>query len=278
MNAAGLAAGALAGPAGGATFRTWPRQGQYLLPDRWFGEAMRAVVGGVPTPHTRGVYVVPTTNGSCLLGPTARDHDDPHDRAVDAPTLEDVWARCAALVPSIPRDAIIKTYAANRPAADRVYRVEADPDVPGLIHAAATFHRDLVVASRRGARPRPPRRRRRAGRAPAGALDRLEPLPRLLHHPEPARLAARDPRYGQVVCACEHVSAAEIAAAFRLALPPASIDGVRRRTRATGGRCQGALCLAGTSFLLSVHGGIAPEAVPLGEPGLTLVLDRADDR
>ncbi len=106
-----------------------------------------------------------------------------------------------------------------------------------------------------------------------GALDRLEPVPRLLHHPDPGRLVARDPRYGQVVCACEHVSAAEIAAAFRMALPPASIDGVRRRTRATGGRCQGALCLAGTTFMASVHGDQPPWRVAQGEPDATLAAE-----
>jgi glycerol-3-phosphate dehydrogenase len=36
---------------------------------------------------------------------------------------------------------------------------------------------------------------------------------------------------------------------------------VRKRTRATGGRCQGAYCMAGVSFLCSAYGGQRPAEV-----------------
>ena len=98
----------------------------------------------------------------------------------------------------------------------------------------------------------------------------LEPLPRLLDHPHPERLFEHDSRYGQVVCACEQVTAAEIAAAHAMVVPPTSLEGVRKRTRATGGRCQGALCMAGVSFLHSLHRDGAPWTIPLSEPGATL--------
>ncbi len=58
------------------TFRCWPRQGQYWLLDRELGAPLRKVVGGVPDEHTRGIYCVPTTNQSLLLGPTADDRED----------------------------------------------------------------------------------------------------------------------------------------------------------------------------------------------------------
>ena len=74
-------------------------------------------------------------------------------------------------------------------------------------------------------------------------MTALEPVPRLLGHPDPAALFARDPAYGEVVCPCEQVTAAEIAAAFRMRLPPRSVAGLRKRTHATAGRCQGAMCL-----------------------------------
>ena len=95
-------------------------------------------------------------------------------------------------------------------------------------------------------------------------------MPRLLGHPDPASLIARDPRYGQVVCACEQVTAAEIAAACAMRVPPRSLDALRKRTRAAGGRCQGSACLAGVSFLFSVHAGMQPWEIPVGEPEATL--------
>ncbi len=56
---------------------------------------------------------------------------------------------------------------------------------------------------------------------------------------------------------------------------PRSLDALRKRTRAGGGRCQGALCLAGVSFLLSLHAGLLPHEIDVGEPGATLGVEAA---
>ena len=72
------------------------------------------------------------------------------------------------------------------------------------------------------------------------------------------------------------MTAAEIAAAFSMSLPPRSVDALRKRTRATGGRCQGAVCLAGVSFLCSLHGGWRPWQLPQSEPFATVGVAPAD--
>lgn len=278
VNAAGLGAGEISLLAGGEQFRTWPRQGQYWLLDRELGGRFRKVVGGVPAPATRGIYCVPTTNRSLLLGPTAVDHDRPADRDVDTATLDQVFSAARRLVPTLRREQAIKTFAANRPASDPVHRIGRDARVENLVHAAGI--RSTGVSSSpavaelvRGlleqlglpvAQERP------------DALAALDPLPRLLHHPDPDVLMAIDSGYGQVICACEQVTAAEIAAAHRMAVPPTSLDGVRKRTRATGGRCQGALCLAGVSFLHSLHTGCRPHEIAVSEPTATLGVEAGD--
>jgi glycerol-3-phosphate dehydrogenase len=272
VNAAGVEADTVAALAGGEPMRCWPRQGQYWLLDRELGSRFRKVVGGVPTEHTRGVYCVPTTNRSLLLGPTADDRTDRADRAVDRLTLERVLEQAQRLVPSVRPELAIKTFAANRPAADRMYRIEVDARRPTLVHAAGI--RSTGVSGSPGIAERVRDLLAGAG-APVGedrpgAVRALPPVPRLLGHADPERLLAADPRYGQVVCACEQVTAAEIAAAFAMALPPRSIDGLRKRTRATGGRCQGAVCMAGVAFLCSVHGGWRPWQVAQSEPEATL--------
>jgi glycerol-3-phosphate dehydrogenase len=40
-----------------------------------------------------------------------------------------------------------------------------------------------------------------------------------------------------------------------------SVDGVRKRTGASYGRCQGSLCLAGISFLTAMSTGTGPVSV-----------------
>ena len=278
VNAAGVEADTITALAGGDPMRCWPRQGQYWLLDRELGGRFRKVVGGVPTPHTRGIYCVPTTNRSLLLGPTADDRTDRADRAVDRATLEHVLDAARRLVPAVRPELAIKTFAANRPAADRTYRIEVDARRPTLIHAAGI--RSTGVSGSPAIAERVHELLAAAG-APVlderpDAAPALEPVPRLLGHPEPERLHAADARYGQVVCACEQVTAAEIAAAFARALPPRSVDGLRKRTRATGGRCQGAVCLAGVSFLCSVHGGWRPWQLTQSGPGATIGVAPAD--
>jgi glycerol-3-phosphate dehydrogenase len=272
VNAAGLGAGHISALAGGDEFEMWPRQGQYWLLDRELGGRFAKIVGSVPTELTRGIYCVPTTNGSLLLGPTAVDSEYPGRTAVDAETLDAVFAAAARLVPAVRREQAIKLFAANRPASDPVYRVGPDTRVANLVHAAGI--RSTGVSSSPATADRVHALLADAG-APVDADDpsaqtSLPPLPRLLGHPDPERLLAADARYGQVVCACEQVTAAEIAAACAMRVPPRSLDALRKRTRAAGGRCQGTVCLAGVSFLLSVHMGMQPWEIPVGEPEATL--------
>ena len=60
-----------------------------------------------------------------------------------------------------------------------------------------------------------------------------------------ADLIASDPDYGRVICFCERVTRGEIRDAFASPVPPVDLDGLRRRTRAHMGRCQGFFCGAG---------------------------------
>ncbi|MDD7598704.1 MAG: (2Fe-2S)-binding protein, partial [Bacilli bacterium] len=48
--------------------------------------------------------------------------------------------------------------------------------------------------------------------------------------------------YGQIICRCETVSLGEIKDALHRIIPATSIDGVKRRTNAGMGRCQGGFC------------------------------------
>ena len=272
VNAAGLAADEVARSAGAEEYRMWPRQGQFLLVDRAIGERVRTILTPVPTERTRGILAIPTTNRTLLLGPTAEDREDREDRSTDRETLAAVFAAATRLAPRLEIEPghVIKTFAGLRPASDRTYRVERSERVPNLVHAAgirstgvssspAVAERVCALLADAGleARPRPDAPR---------ALPRV---PRLaeLETEEAARLAQDDERYRVVVCACEHVSAAEIRAALASPVPATSLDGVRKRTRAAAGRCQGAYCSAGIGFLLSLAHGLAPWAVAQGEPG-----------
>lgn len=48
--------------------------------------------------------------------------------------------------------------------------------------------------------------------------------------------------YGRIICRCEGVSEGEIREAVRTNPPTRDLDGIKRRTRAQMGRCQGGFC------------------------------------
>ncbi len=71
------------------------------------------------------------------------------------------------------------------------------------------------------------------------------------------------PGYGEIVCHCEMVTQREIKAVLDSDILPAqSLDGLKRRTRATMGRCQGFYCSARLAELTE---GKFAEPIAVGE-------------
>lgn len=261
VNAAGVQAGQIAQMAGGEELRCWPRKGQYAVIDRLFAERLSRIVFCTHLPDTKGINVVPTTHGSALLGPTALDIDDPEDKSTDRDTVAALVESARRLVPSITTDLVIKTFAANRPAGDEQHRLRMDQRVDNLLHctdrsagvslspAAADLTLDLLREAGLPAEDR------------ADAVKALPPSPRLRTATNPDELFKQDPLFGQIVCACEHVSAAEINRALSTPVPATSVDGIRKRTGAAYGRCQGSLCCAGISFMTAISTDTGPSTV-----------------
>ena len=67
---------------------------------------------------------------------------------------------------------------------------------------------------------------------------------------ERADLIEADADHGRIVCFCERVTRAEIRDALAGPIPAVDLDGLRRRTRAHMGRCQGFFCGAELAELL----------------------------
>ena len=63
-------------------------------------------------------------------------------------------------------------------------------------------------------------------------------------------LIAADREYGRIVCFCERVTRGEIRDALAAPVAAVDLDGLRRRTRAHMGRCQGFFCGAEIADLL----------------------------
>ena len=71
----------------------------------------------------------------------------------------------------------------------------------------------------------------------------------------------RDASYGRIICRCESISEGEILDAIRSNPRANDIDGVKRRTRAGMGRCQGGFCAPYVMELIARERGIPFESV-----------------
>lgn len=258
VNAAGLGLAHVSALAGGRALEVTPRNGQYWVMDPAWGRRLSRIVIPVrgPAPQTRGVQVIPTTSGAALVGPTAEDMPGGDDTATRAPQLQTVLEHGRRLVPSLDGALAIKSFAANRVVVGRdSLLLERDPRVRNLVHAGnraigvscspALAEETLALLRHAGlhAEDRPE------------AVDRLPPQAGVEGRPGRSRAAgSRQPRPGdgRVVCPCRAVSAEDVLVALSGPTGARTLEGVRKRTGAMAGRCQGAMCLADVARLCAL--------------------------
>ncbi|MFI9586826.1 FAD-dependent oxidoreductase [Streptomyces sp. NPDC052236] len=245
VNAAGLYADELDRELGHTDFTVTPRRGQLIVFDKLARELVRHILLPVPTALGKGVLVAPTVYGNVLLGPTAEDLDDKQATASTAEGLDLLRQKGRRILPELLDEEITAVYAGLRAATEHDdYRIRSRPEqryvAVGSIRSTGLTASMAIAAYVTGLLAD-------AG-LDLGPARELEPvrMPNLGEaFPRPyqrADLIAADPEYGTLVCHCERVSRGEIRDALAATIPPGSLDGLRRRTRAGGGRCQGFYC------------------------------------
>ncbi|MFE8945846.1 FAD-dependent oxidoreductase [Streptomyces sp. NPDC007856] len=263
VNAAGLHADTLDRLLGREDFTVTPRRGQLLVYDKFARPLVRHILLPVPTALGKGVLVAPTVYGNVLLGPTAEDLDDKRATGSTADGLDGLRAKGRRLLPALLDEEVTAVYAGLRAATGQEdYRIAAHPEqtyvtVGGIRSTGLTA--SLAIAAHvtglladTGLDLGPVREPE-----PVTMPNLGEAYPRPYQRPE---LIAADPEYGTLVCHCERVSRGEIRDALASTIPPHTLEGLRRRTRARAGRCQGFYCGAAVR-------GLFERGCPEGEPG-----------
>jgi glycerol-3-phosphate dehydrogenase len=259
VNAAGLRSDEVHRMAGFGGFTVTPRRGELIVFDKLARPLVNHILLAVPTQTTKGVLIAPTVFGNVMLGPTADDIDDKTATGSTAAGLARLRADGARIVPALLEHEVTAVYAGLRAATEHVdYRIEVHADAgyacaggirsTGLSAslAIAEHVREKLGAAGLELVPRPDDELPKL-RMPNLGEAFLRPFA------EPERIAA-DPDYGRVVCFCERVTRGEIRDAMRSPIAPADLDGLRRRTRALMGRCQGFFCGAEVAALLRGSG------------------------
>jgi glycerol-3-phosphate dehydrogenase len=253
VNAAGLRSDEVDAMLGHSEFRVRPRRGELIVFDKLARELINHVLLPVPTEKTKGVLVAPTVYGNVLLGPTADDIDDKTDRSTTAGGLQSLVEAGSRIIPALTGQEVTSTYVGLRAATEsRDYQLRA---YPGTRYVCAGGIRSTGITASLAIAEWVRENLGSAGlelaRSPAPTRVRMPNIGEFGSRPhQDAELIAGDPDYGRIVCFCERVTRGEIRDALRSRIPPADADGVRRRTRALMGRCQGFFCGAEIAAML----------------------------
>jgi glycerol-3-phosphate dehydrogenase len=247
VNAAGLRSDEVDAMLGHSGFTVKPRRGELIVFDKLARGLLNHVLLPVPTEKTKGVLVSPTVYGNVLLGPTADDVDDKTDRSTTATGLASLMEAGARILPTLTDHEVTATYVGLRAATEhRDYQLTAHAEqryvcAGGIRSTGITG--SLAIAEWVG-----------DALADAGLDLASEPESVSLRMPNIGEFGTRPYQEGgQIVCFCERVTRGEIDAALGSQIPPADPDGLRRRTRALMGRCQGFFC--GAEIASALEGG-----------------------
>lgn len=254
VNAAGLRADELDRMLGHDGFTVTPRRGELIVFDKLSRPLVSHILLAVPTKITKGVLIAPTVFGNVMLGPTAENIERKDDTSSTAHGLDYLRAEGRRIMPELVEQEVTAVYVGLRAATEHTdYQVSIHADegyacVGGIRStglsgsmAIAEHVSGMLEDAGLTLSPRP---------GPPVELT-MPNIGEAFTRPyaDEARIAA-DPEYGRVVCFCERVTRGEIRDALASPLPPVDLDGLRRRTRAHMGRCQGFFCGAELASLL----------------------------
>jgi glycerol-3-phosphate dehydrogenase len=243
INSAGLFADEVSKIFGAEEFTISARKGEYFLLDRLTKACPSKVVFPVPTSVSKGMLVIPTVEGTALVGPTADAVEDKADFSTTSQHLERILVSGKTMIPSLSQNDVITSFAGLRPYLGEDFYIEASAKVPAFVQVAGIQSPGLTASPA-------------IGEYVKNILLEIgliltekphwdpyvedRPCARELNFSQLDSLIAKDSKWGNIVCRCENVSEAEIVQAIKLG--HTTLDGVKYFTRAQMGRCQGGFC------------------------------------
>ncbi|MBN1848289.1 MAG: NAD(P)/FAD-dependent oxidoreductase [Deltaproteobacteria bacterium] len=271
INAAGLFSAKVADMAGAGGYRIYPCRGEYYILDKRLKGALSILVYPVPGHGSSGlgIHLTNTVDGNILIGPSNEYIDEFQDLATTAEVMRKLKKEGFELLPQLSQSDFIRTFSGLRPKQNppeiggfKDFVIESRKDVKGFINLVGIESPGLTAA-------------------PAIALkvkDLLAELTSLNEKPDftgersgftghfcelpkeqRADMIARDPDYGEIICRCEQITKKEILDAIHNPLGARILVGIKNRSRAMMGRCQGGFCMPRIVRILEREFGYSPE-------------------
>lgn len=263
VNAAGLYSDEIASMVGDSSFNIHPRRGEYILLDKECGDIVHTTVFRTPGKMGKGILISPTVDGNLLTGPTSVDMEDKTDNSTTPEGFVNIIREANENISGIPFNKTITSFCGLRAAGDtgdfiinsnvKNFVNVAGIESPGLSASPAIAEMVAEMLEKAGLKLEK-NKSFNPIRKPAHAF-------REASIEEKNEIIKKNPAYGKIVCRCETVTEGEILEAIRTNPKPRDLDGVKRRTRAQMGRCQGGFCGPQIVEMLAKELGIKYEEV-----------------
>lgn len=280
VNAAGCHADVIHNLVSAVKYHISPRRGDYMLLDRSCDGLVNHVIFPQPTALGKGILVTPTAHGNVLIGPTAVDTDNKDEAPVTADGLAKVIEGSAKNVKGVPVKQVITGFSGLRAHEDvGEFILEEASDCPGFFDCVGIESPGLTACPA-------------IGEYMASLVaDKLSltlkdswngichdvKKPFDMSESDRSELIASDPSYGKIICRCETITEGEIIDSIRRPLGARSLDGVKRRTRAGMGRCQGGFCSPRVMEILSRELGVPLDKITKSGGTSKLLYGRTKD-
>lgn len=257
VNASGVYSDRVAKMTGDYSFTVHPRRGEYILLDKDCGSLVKCTIFRTPVKKGKGILVSPTVDGNLLVGPTADDIEDKEDKSTTESGLSRVISEGIENIVSLPVGKTITSFCGLRSVGDTgdfIINIKdgfvnaAGIESPGLSASPAIAEYVAELLFENGLEKRE-NKNFNPERKPSHAF-------REASAEEKNRIIKEKPEFGRIICRCEGVTEGEIIEAIRTNPCARDVDGVKRRTRAGMGRCQGGFCLPSVMEILSRELGV----------------------
>ena len=241
VNSAGAGYNEIAHLLGAEEYPLEFRRGEYFVFDKVNDLEVPMTIFPLPTKLGKGVLVTPTVDGNYLVGPTSEVCDGGVQTTLEG--LKSVKEKSRTIIDSLNFKNAIREFSGVRVVCGDDFVVEKSKQVEGVVNLAGICSPGLTSA-------------------PAIAemvlkllgfenkeflnLKTIQPyimfknLPKL----KQKELLEKDENYKIIVCKCENITKGDVVFALNRPLKIKSVDGIKRRTNAGMGRCQGGFCFS----------------------------------
>lgn len=245
VNAAGLYGDVLHNMVSRRKICLTARRGDYCLLDKEAGSHVTRTIFPLPDERGKGILVTPTIHGNLLIGPTAIDIEDREGTNTTREGLDQVLKKAGRSVRNLPLRQTITSFAGLRAHDQRDdFIIEEAADAKGFIDCIGIESPGIASCPAIGEMVASILKEKMDLKEKTEFISARKGIlnPNTLSMEARNALIRENPAYGNLICRCEMISEGEILDAIHRSPGAKSLDGIKRRTRAGMGRCQGGFC------------------------------------